>query len=358
MPILHRYLLREIARYALIVLTVVVWIYLAVDFFEKIDDFLEKGVSLNRAAAYFAYKLPFVMAQVAPICLLLAVLIVLGIMGKNNEIVALKSSGVSIGFLLKPMVMAGVAASVLLFSVAEVVVPLTMAKANAIWLKEVRHDPAFLTREKNIWIKGQRSICHIRFFDHEKNVIYGLTRSQFDDEFNLVRRIDAARARLQGQLWRLEEVQEQRFSGSGQSPRVRFLAEATEDLEFSPQSLQQVVKKSEEMGFAELAHYVATVDAEGYDATTYRVDLHAKIAFPLVCVIMVLVGSATAFKSQGREGLAVGIAYGIGIGFCYWVLHSFCLSLGYGGMLPAVVAAWIPNLIFVSLSTYVLLDAN
>jgi len=358
MPILHRYLLREIARYALVVLTVVVWIYLAVDFFEKVDDFLEKGVPLSRAAAYFAYKLPFVMAQVAPVCLLLAVLIVLGIMGKNNEIIALKSSGVSIGFLLKPMLLAGCVASAVLFVVAEAVVPLTMSKANLIWLREVRHDPSFLTREKNIWVKGQRSITHIRFFNPEKQVIYGLTRSQFDEAFNLVRRIDAARAIRRSGSWHLEQVQEQRFLSAGQSPEVRFYNEKNEDLEFGPESLQQVMKKSEEMGFVELANYVATVDAEGYDATIYRVDLHAKLAFPLVCVIMVLVGSATAFKSQSREGLAVGIAYGIGIGFCYWVVHSFCLSLGYGGMLPAVAASWIANLIFVSLSTYVLLDAN
>jgi lipopolysaccharide export system permease protein len=358
MPILHRYLLHELMRFALIVLTVVVGIYLAVDFFEKIDDFIEKSVPLSRSAAYFAYKLPFVAAQVAPVCLLLSVLIVLGLMTKNNEIIALKSSGVSIGFLLRPMLMMGILGTIALFIASETIVPLTMSRANLIWLREVRRDPAFLTREKNIWIKEPGSICHIHFYNPEKQTIFGLICSQFDENFNLIRRIDASRAVFRSGRWHLEDGQEQVFGPDGQGPAVTYFAAKVENVDFAPDSLQQVVKKSEEMGFIELARYVAMVDAEGYDATPYRVDLHAKLSFPLVCIIMILVGSATAFKRKVRDGLAVNIAYGIGIAFCYWVLHSFCLSLGYGGMLPAVVAAWMSNFIFISLSGYILSDAN
>ena len=87
MSILTRYLAREIIWHCCIVLAVVATVYLAVDFFEKIDDFLEAGVPAASALWYFLFKIPFIIAQVLPIGLLLAVLVTFGIMSKQNELI-------------------------------------------------------------------------------------------------------------------------------------------------------------------------------------------------------------------------------------------------------------------------------
>ena len=101
MSTIHRYIYKELARYLVMVLTSVAALYLVVDFFEKADQFVKAGLGMERAVAFFACNLPFIMEQIAPVGFLLAVLITFGLMGKNNEIVALKSSGVSAFYLIK-----------------------------------------------------------------------------------------------------------------------------------------------------------------------------------------------------------------------------------------------------------------
>ena len=91
---------------------------------------------------------------------------------------------------------------------------------------------------------------------------------------------------------------------------------------------------------------VKRVEDEGYDATFYKVDLYAKVAFPFVCLILSVTALGIASKARFREGLALGVSLGIGIAFLYWIFYSFCISLGYGGVLPPVAAAWTANLVF------------
>ena len=108
----------------------------------------------------------------------------------------------------------------------------------------------------------------------------------------------------------------------------------------------------------ELFSYIQEVESEGYDATTFRVDLHARFALPVLTVIVCIIGIGIAVKRKGREGPSVSIALGALMVFFYWVLHSFCLSLGYGGLLPPVVAAWISNIIFSCYAVFNLLSAE
>ena len=72
MLIINTYLSREICKFFCLLLTVVLGVYLIVDFFQKLDDFFEAGLPISRALVYFALKIPFIVAQVLPVCLLLA----------------------------------------------------------------------------------------------------------------------------------------------------------------------------------------------------------------------------------------------------------------------------------------------
>ena len=125
-----------------------------------------------------------------------------------------------------------------------------------------------------------------------------------------------------------------------------------------PDDFRKIIRKSEEMNFRELRSYVHKVENEGYDATTYRVDLHAKGAFPFVGVIMAMVAIGLTARRRLSKGLPVSITYGIGIGFLYFVFHSFCISLGYGGILPPWAAAWTANFIFLCGGTFLILNAE
>ena len=104
--------------------------------------------------------------------------------------------------------------------------------------------------------------------------------------------------------------------------------------------------------------YVKKVEQEGYDAITYKVDLNGKIAFPFICIIMVLTGAATGMKSFVKENIPAAIAIGVVIAFLYWIMYGFCLSLGYGSILPPVISAWITNIFFLSCSILYLMHTE
>ena len=76
MTIVYRYITIQISKYFSIVLAFVVGIYLAVDFFEKVDDFMEAGIPVVKMLYFFTLEIPFVVAQIIPICILMSVLIV------------------------------------------------------------------------------------------------------------------------------------------------------------------------------------------------------------------------------------------------------------------------------------------
>jgi len=339
-------------------MAMVVGIYMIVDFFERIDDFMEANLPLSKALTFFFFKTPFVVAQILPVCILLAVLVVFGLMTRHNEIVALKSSGVHIFYLFKPVLVIGLGLSVLLFFFSEVVVPISMEKANQIWLREVRKESAVLSKEKNIWIKGDRSITHITYFNPKDSAIFGVTIYQLDRDFRLIRRLDAEKAVFKLDRWLLYDVMEQNLNKEDNSYQITFNKHLSEAFDFLPDNLQRVIKKSEEMSFKELLEYIKKIETEGYDATIYRVDLYAKTAFPLVCFIMCMIGTGIAVRGRVKEGLPVSIAYGIGVAFLYWIFYSLCISLGHGEVLPPIFAAWTANFVFLCFGALILLYAD
>jgi lipopolysaccharide export system permease protein len=358
MTIVDKYLAKEILKCFLIVLAVVLGIFIIVEFFDKADNFMEAGLPISRLIRYLQLKLPQIIAQITPIGILLAVLIALGLMNKHNEIIALKCGGISVYYLLRAILVFGVLLSMLLFFLSETVVPITISRANKIWLNEVKKRAAITARQKNIWIKGNRAIYFIKYFNPQDKSISGVTLNYFDKKFRISKRIDAKKGLYEQGQWVFYDLMEQTLNEKTETYQVRFYSQKTEDVDFFLEDLKRVFKQSDEMNIAELWNYIREIEFEGYDATAFRVDLHARFAFPVLTIIVCILAIGIAAKRKGREGPSVSIAFGALMVFLYWVLHSFCLSLGYGGMLPPLIAAWISNIIFSCYAVLNLMNAE
>lgn len=346
MGVVNRYIAFEIIKFFLILMVMLMVIYVAVDFFENIEDFLEENIPPMRIASFFLYKLPFVIAQMLPLCVLLAVIIVMGIMSRNNEIMALKSGGVGNLRIFSPIIAIGIISSVGLFFLAEGVVPVTYSKANRIWQEDVKKVKLVTLREQNIWIKGNRKIIHIQFYKPKTQSLHGITVYEFDNDFNLQRRLDARRAVYKKkEKWVFHSVLEQTRDGDSGALAMAHVKKMRLDLDLVPDDFKNVIRQAEEMSYLELLKYIRKVEAEGYDATEYRVDLHNKIALPFVCIILCLIGAALSIRHRFKGKLPVVVLIGIGFAFSYWTVHSLCVSLGYGEMLPPLVAVWITNVL-------------
>jgi len=356
MNIIDRYIARETFRYFTIVLGTVIGLYLAIDFFDDLDEMVESGLPLLKTLILFLFKLPI--DELLPVCIFLAILITFSLMTRNNELVALKSSGISVYYLLKPVIVIGFLFSISLFFISEFIIPATKIRANRIWRLEVKKKGAAIIKRNNIWIKGERSIAHIKHYDPVKKSIFGITLNYFNSDFDLIKRIDAERGVFQDGKWFFYGVMEQKRIVEHGDYKITFHKVKAEPFDFLPDDFNRVVKKSEEMSFRELLVYSKKVEREGYDATAYKVDLYAKMAFPFVCLILCLSGTGIAINHKINGNLPVTISLGIGIAFLYWTFYGFCLSLGYGGVIHPLVAAWIANLLFLCFGILMLLFAE
>ena len=355
MTILDRYIARQIARYFGATLLLVTVVYMIADFFEKVDDLIESGLPFHQAALYFLSRIPI--EQLIPASTLLSIMIVFGLMNKHNEMIALKTGGVSIYRMLKAPLVLSILVAIVLMMFSEVLLPIVRTHANRIWMQQVKK---FWVdhQQRNIWLKGQRSIYHIQFFDTNKMRAFDVSLNFFDEEFKVQRRIDASEGEYTDGQWVFKDVMQQTRNPTDGTFDVAHLESLIMPLDFEPTDLKRVIRESSEMGLLELSEYIETAESEGYDATTYRVDFHAKIAYPLVCIILAVIAVAISGRGRRGENLAIVVVSGICLAFCFWVLNGFCLSLGYASMLPAIVAAWLPILIYALTATVLLLRAD
>ncbi|UCG12966.1 MAG: LPS export ABC transporter permease LptG [Deltaproteobacteria bacterium] len=358
MRVISRYISRELTKIIAICLGAFAAIYLVIDFFEKIDDFLEARVPIFLALQYFVLKIPLIIQQGVPMAVLMGTLITLGLSARNNELTALKASGVSPILFAGPIVMVALMLSLMDFVMSEYVVPLTSGQANHIWKSEVKHrsSPGGFTQE-SLWYKSGRVLYNIRVFHPKRKMLEGVTIYFFDSTFGLVKRLDARRGEWDGEAWVLTDGILLQRGTEGNFTMVRFQRRRLE-LEERPENFQHLERAPEEMTVAELGRYVDKIQSEGYNATRYRVDFHAKIAFPFISVIMALLGIGVALYQGKRGGIAVGVAASVALAFVYILVFQLVLSLGYAGRLQPILAAWASNIFFGVVALFLLAHAR
>jgi lipopolysaccharide export LptBFGC system permease protein LptF len=111
------------------------------------------------------------------------------------------------------------------------------------------------------------------------------------------------------------------------------------------------------MSFSQLRGYVASLRLSGFDVVPFTVALHKKVSFPFVALVMTLIAVPFAVTT-GRRGALYGIGLGILLAISYWGLFAVFTAIGSAGMLAPALAAWAPNILFLSSATYLLLTVR
>lgn len=355
---LHRYWIVEFIRMFAIIQAVVMVLFIFIDYLSHMDKMLEYEIPFFRGVWYVLLKLPYMFVQLTPAGLLLAVIAVFGVMSRNGELTALKSSGISVYFLVTPALLVGGVLALVMLLLGETLIPVSMARSNYIRNHEMTSNKRFTHGRRDIWIRSDKTLIHIDFFDPVNKSVAGITLTTVGDQFKIVSRIDAVKGRYENGLWHLEDITEQVYEPHKDDYKVLILPGKNVPIDIKPEDLDRITQKTNEMSFFQLKSYVKKVTQEGYDATTYRVDMHGKLAFPFICVIMALAGAATGMRNFVKTNLPAGIAVGVGFCFLYWFVFGFTASLGYARMLPPVVAAWAGNVVFLCLGAIYLIQTE
>jgi lipopolysaccharide export system permease protein len=349
--ILDLYLTRGFVRIFCSSLLIITALFMVVDLFDRAGAFVESGASLWTMVRYFVYKIPLSVSRIIGFATLFSTLFTLGMLARSQEITAMRASGLSVQRISMPLVILSFAICGATFFLNESLVPAFSHRADTIYKTEIRNKKQqSLFGTWDIWLRGDGSFINIDYFDAANNTMEGVTVFVLNRDFSLSGFVEIPRGRWNGTKWEIEKALEWRFLPDGKMASRQI---ATPPLiAETPEDLKLLARDASEFSYFDLQKQIADMRAKGIDATAYEVDLQTKLALPFISPLMVLLAVPFALKKHVSGGIALSFGVAMLIGFSYWVLIAFCISLGHGGALPAWLAAWAPNLIFTLIGIY------
>jgi len=316
---------------------------------QRLDDFIPYNPSVINLAKYALLRIPQYTLSLMPVACLLCALFTVSNAAKAREIIAVMAAGGRVKKLLMPFISAGVLLSLLAFALGEFVVPAAS--------REVQHVKNELTGRPNmptlfnqgvLWFRADDgSIVRV---DHylPAQKMYGNVSIFKLGENDLMEIINADEAVYEPATnsWRLDGV--------------KILHTETGDVTTedtlsypgigSPELLQETARKPSDMGVIDLYKYVSKLKGAGFRNLRLTVDLQSKISYPLINLIMVLIGISFPVRRNIRGIVATAVGLLISLG--YWFGFTMSLSMGYAGILPPLVAAWLMPLIAGAIGVY------
>jgi LPS export ABC transporter permease LptG len=348
------YILRRFAIYFALIMAVFVFLFETFTFFELLDDIARHHVAFLIVINYFRYLTPYLVYNLAPLGALVSVLVTLGIMSKNNEIVAIKASGISLHRLVIPLLVAGVVLAGAMLLVNETYLPYANQRQDAL-RNQIKGRPPQTYTHPQRWIFGENSkIYNYDLFSPLQNLFGGLSVLEIDPAtFNVRRRIFANRAQWSAsqKIWLLESGWVRDFSGGSITRFDQFNVQAFPELTEPPEYFNREVRQAFQMNWSDLNRYIEDLRRAGFDVAGLTVQWHVKIAYPLIAPISMLLAIPFAFL-VGSRGAIGGVAIGIAIGIGYWSIARLMEAMGGVGQLPPILAGWSPDLIFFFIGLY------
>lgn len=352
MKILERYILSEFVKILAIALGAFVLLFIMVDVFENMDSLMGHKVPLLASIVFFAYKVPFIISQISPIAVLMAVLLSLGILSKSGEITAMKAGGVRFLRIAYPLIAFGLVMSVAVIIMNEYATPAALKKADAFKKNWFGVQGGTFGKE-GMWLRTSNGIFNIRHLNTRDNIISGVTFYSIEKPFIVKARTFSRTAQWKDKKWTAPEATQWVFTPEREAVKSERKGLLFEDLP-DPVSLANVENIHKNMGFLELRQYIKGLERDGYETARYRIDLYGKISFPLVNFLMVLVGIPFAVKTGRHSGIAMGVGLSIVIAFSYWVVFAITRSLGQSGVIPPLFSALFPDMIFFAVGALML----
>ena len=358
LQILDIYVVRGWIFYFGVLLIAFTGVYIIFDFFQVLGDIVRNQISARVVVDYYRYLLPQVIYLMLPLSILVATLVNFGLLTKTNQVIAIKSVGVSLYRLSVPVLSLTALLSAGMFLFADRVLPETNQRQNG-FRNQIKGKPAqTLYRPDRQWIFGSSNrIYNYTFFDPDQNVFANLSVFEFDPvTFRMTRRMFAARAVWEASIhgWILENGWARDIDGDRVTKYTPFRVETFKELTEEPSYFKKEVKPSEQMSAFELRQYIADLRQSGFDVVRLSVQFYRKFSFPLIAFVVTLIGIPFSF-TMGAKGALTGVALSIGIAIVYWSTSSLLEAMGNLSQLPPAMAAWSPDILFGLAGTYLLL---
>lgn len=326
------------------------------------DKIFKGQADLWTLGLYLWYSTPQFIAFVLPIATLVAVLATIGALTRTGELTVMRACGVSLYRVALPLYVLALLWSGLLFTFDERVMWEANRRASALEDQIRDRTPHTVNVANHNWLMGRdgRLYYYAVFqndnpFTTSSATLHGLSVFETaDGPYRLAGHTYVTRARHVNGRWHAEDGWTQRFQGADLTRRA--FARAPLDIE-PLEDFKRAQVEAGQMRFGELREYVQRLGASGFNVAEQRVNLHRKLAFPLVTLVMTLI--AVPFGvTTGRKGALYGIGLAVILASSYFLLLTFFSAVGSAGVLPAALAAWSANILFMAGAAYMTLTVR
>jgi len=380
--ILDEYIMRAFASNTVLVVASFSVLYIVFTFFELIGDIIRNRTPLVTVGAYLLNLIPYILYNVTPLCVLVAVLVTFGALARSSEFTAMKAAGLSLYRLVAPVLVLTALIALALFAFDDFYLPAANRRQDAL-RSIIKNKPAqtFLRPDRK-WILGQSPntpeptiaqllrqkkddvpadpapqtsrtteparIFYYQGFDPFRNIFANLTVFEFDPvTFTLKRRIFAEAVTWDPRVerWDFDRGWVRTFNAETIASYEPFDQRTFAEIREQPQYFEKEDRQSQEMNFAELSAYISDLKQSGFETRRLAVQLNRKFANPLATLVMAVLAIPFALATGKRSGLT-GFAVAILLAVSYLGVASLFEAMGNVNTLPAALAAWSPDVLF------------
>ena len=336
-------------------LFVLVLVLLMLDLLSKSGEILAvPGNGQGELLTYAGLRVPQLISRFLPYSVLLATLITLVTLNQNSEVIAMKAAGLSAHQVLAPLLLTAGIVSVATFVFNEQVVTKSTQTLKAWEAVEYGPIPTESGVKTNVYLTDGDNILTAAYVagSGEAIAMRKVTWYRRNPDGMIVEQIDADRARYAGPGWRLE----------GGLTRFNVQNAVTDDPAsvvvgegLLPEQIDLAKIDPDGEPFWTLGSSIAEFERAGRRTSELRAKWWHKISGPLSAFLMPLLGAVAAFGLARSGQLFVRAVIGMALGFAYFVVDNAALAMGSFGGYPPSLAAWAPFFLFLLIGETVLI---
>jgi lipopolysaccharide export system permease protein len=310
---------------------------------------LKQAVSLDVLRRYYASYLPIIFTQVAPISCLLASLYTFARMNKENEIIAMRSSGLSIMRISRVVIVFGLLISLAVFWVNDKMVPRAMLISKQMQ-EQMENDSDKVAKNRNsaevindFTVYGLHNrLFYINKFYPVQKTMTGITVLEHNEKQNLTKKTVASKGVYKGGLWRFYQTISDTYDKNGHAVEEHiYREEEVMPITETPEDFLNQRQHPDYMNIAQLEEYIWRLSKSG--ATTVirslTIDLYQRYTAPFTSFMIVLLSIPFALKMQKRATGFSSLGLALVVGFLYYILNAISIALGKASILPPFICA-------------------
>jgi lipopolysaccharide export system permease protein len=354
MPTLRRYVARQFAANMALVMLAFVSLLQLFELLASSDSIIKlHGTRVTAFAWHALLNMPEIVTVVTPIGALMAALLTLARLALQNEVLALKSAGLSYYRLVLAFMPVALAVGLINLLVADQLMPRT-SRALVQWDADSPRAKTDASIKDGFWVRDGDLLVRVVRVSQRGSKLSGVTLFERDKQGNVVLRVTAETAEHRDGAWQLQKA-ERLSLAEGELGKFTAADTLPWNTRLTPRQFSEFASPPGTLAFADLLRFITHAGTGSHPISYYLTLLHKRLALPLTSMMMVLLAAPVAQSMQRQGGLVRGMAIGVALGFLYFVANGFVLTLGEAGALPPAVAAWSPSLLFATIGALALL---